>query len=152
MKIFTNSLVIFLYQSASLSYACKNAAAKQRERRSAKRLYWAIAPDRVPGASWGKAGVCNLSEAGRRLYTLADVEVAGPFHIWLESGSRVLIGLFGLVSVFDWPGSWRLRVHQSAWQRAVDWWMSVPGIYPGLSGEGFSVSIFRLALSRLQSA
>ena len=85
----------------------------------------------LPGASRGKAGVCNL-------YTLADVEVEGPFHIWLESGSRVLIGFFGLMSVFDWPESWHLRVHHSAWQRAVDWWMSVPGTYPGLSSGGFS--------------
>ena len=86
------------------------------------------------------------------MYTLVDAEVAGPFHIWLESGSRVLIGLFGLLSVFDWPESWRLRVHQSAWQRAVDWWMSVPGTYPGLSSGDFSVGIFQLALSRLRSA
>ena len=106
----------------------------------------------LPGASRGKAGVCNLREGGRHLYILADAEEAGPFRIWLELGSGVLIGLFGLVSVFDWPESWRLRVHQSAWQWAVDWWMSVPGTYPGLSGGGFSVSIFRLALSRLWSA
>ena len=83
--------------------------------------------------SRGKAGVCNLREVGRHLYTLADAEVAGPFHIWLESGSRVLIGLLGLMSVFDWLESWRLHVHQSAWQQAVDWWMSVPGTYQGLS-------------------
>ena len=91
----------------------------------------------LPSASRGKARICNLREGGWHLYTLADAEVAGPFHIWLESGSRVLIGLFSLVSVFDWLESWRLRVPHSAWQRAVDWWMSVPGTYPGLSGGGF---------------
>ena len=52
--------------------------------------------------------------------------MAGPFRIRLGSGSRVLLGLSGLVPGFDWPESWRLRVHQSAWQRAIDWWMSVP--------------------------
>ena len=109
--------------------------------------------EELPGASRGKARVCKLREGGGgHLYTLADAEVAGLFHIWLESGSKVLIGLFGLVSVFDWPESWRLCAHQSAWQWAVDWWMSVPGTYPGLSGGGFSVRIFRLALSRLRSA
>ena len=41
------------------------------------------------------------------------------------------------MSVFlDWPESWHLRLHQSAWQRAADWWMSVPGTYLGLFGGG----------------
>ena len=131
---------------------CKNATARQREHQSIKRLYWAIAPrQRSQSRAGGKRESATCGKWGRHFYTLADAEVAGPFHIWLESGSRVLIGLFGLVSVFDWPESWHLRVHQSAWQRAVDWWMSVPGTYPGLSGGGFSVGIFRLALSHLRS-
>ena len=98
----------------------------------------AIAPgQRSQAREGGKQGSATCGKEGRHLCILAKAEVAGPFHIWLESGSRVLIGLFSLVSVFDWPESWRLRVPHSAWQRAVDWWMSVPGTYPGLSGGGF---------------
>ena len=82
-----------------------------------------------------------MREGGRHLYTLMDAEVVGPFHIWLESGSRVLIGLFSLMSVFDWPESWHLRVHQFAWQRAVDWWMSVLGHIRDLPA-GASLSAF----------
>ena len=34
---------------------------------------------------------------GAHLHTLADAEEAGPFSIWLESGSRVLIGFLSRV-------------------------------------------------------
>ena len=71
-------------------------------------------PAELPSTSGGKRESATCRKWGRHFYTLAEAEVAGPFHIWLESGSRVLIGLFSLMSVFDWPESWRLRVHQFA--------------------------------------
>ena len=80
--------------------SCKNAAARQRAQECWEAFLGNRSRAELPGSSRRKAGVCNLREGGRHLYTLVDAEVAGPFHIWLESGSRVLIGLFGLASVF----------------------------------------------------
>ena len=90
----------------------------------------------LPCTIGGKARVCNLREGGRHLYTLANTEAAGPFSIWLESGSRVWLAFCPMSVFLDWRESWHLHVHQSAWQRAADWWMSVPGTSLGLFSGG----------------
>ena len=54
-------------------------------------------PGRAPRHEWGKSGGLQPVGRGAHLHTLADAEAAGPFSIWLESGSRVLTGLLSRV-------------------------------------------------------
>ena len=97
-----------------------------------------MAPGQSSQARAGeKQGSATCGKGGG---TLAETEVAGPFRIRLESGSRVLIGFLSRSAFLDWPESWHLRVHQSAWQRAADWWMSVPGLLWGFSAGAVSVT------------
>ena len=54
-------------------------------------------PGRAPRHEQGKSGGLQPVGKGAAPIYPGDTEAAGPFRIWLESGSRVLIGLLSRV-------------------------------------------------------